>query len=65
LGLLNRNFQDIITGERIYGFEVEQFDGIVILQMPDAETLWIEAIKDESNDPASWIFTENKTVFNR
>ncbi len=64
-GLLNREFQDISPDGRVYGFEVDGFDGIIILQMVDSNTLWIEALKGAISDSSSWRFTENKTVFVR
>lgn len=64
-GLLNRDFQDIVPDGQIYGFDVNQSGGTIILQMADAETLWIEALKDATHNPTSWKFTENKTVFKR
>ena len=41
------------------------FDGIVIVRMPDAETLWIEALSGATTNLSSWAFTENKTIFKR
>ncbi len=69
-GLLNRDFKDISPDGRTYGFGVMRhdnvgFDGIVIVLMPDAETLWIEALTGAKTDPSSWAFTENKTIFVR
>ena len=64
-GLLNRDFRDITPDEQIYGFQVNHFAGIIIVQMPDAETLWIEALKSVTVDPASWAFTNDKTIFER
>jgi len=64
-GRLNRDFRDINPDGQIYGFRVEQFDGIIIVQMPDVETLWLEALVGATTDPASWYFAENKAVFER
>jgi len=64
-GLLNRDFQDIVPDGQIYGFEVNQFDGIIVLQMPDGVTLWVEALKDATHDQTSWKFTKNKTEYKR
>ena len=64
-GMLNRDFKDIGDDGLIYGLQVDQFDGIIIMQMSDAETLWIEALIESTIDPSSWAFTENKTVFQR
>ncbi len=41
------------------------FDGVIVVMMPDAETLWIEALVGATTEPTSWAFTENKTVFER
>ena len=64
-GRLNRDFPDISPDGQIYGFRVERFDGIIIVQMPDAETLWLEPLARATSDPASWEFTGSKTVFER
>jgi hypothetical protein len=63
--MLNRNFRDITPDGKIYGFKPRNFDGVIILQMPDSTTLWIEVIKGDTTNPTSWIFTENKTIFDR
>lgn len=63
-GLLNRDFKEVYPDGEIYGFEVKSFDGIIILQMPDSSTLWIEAINDPSSKN-NWVFTNNKTIFVR
>lgn len=65
LGLLNRDFREITPDGTIYGFTPSNFDGVIIVQMPDATTLWIEAIMGDVIEPISWIFTENKTIFER
>jgi hypothetical protein len=64
-GLLNRDFMDITPDGHIYGFRIDGFEGTIIINMPDASSLWIEALKEASTDPASWAFSGNKTVFNR
>ena len=64
-GRLNRDFQDITPDGQIYGFQFNGFAGIIIMQMPDAETLWLEALTGATTDPTSWSFTGNKTVFVR
>ena len=69
-GLLDRDFKDITPDGRTYGFRVVRhddiaFDGVVIVRMPDVETLWIEALTGATTDPSSWAFTENKTMFER
>jgi len=64
-GLLNRDFKDISANDKTFGFEVERFDGIIIIHMPDSETLWIEALSGVNTNPDQWIFSANKTTFNR
>jgi len=64
-GLLNRDFRDITPNAQIYGFQIGQYAGIIIVQMPDAETLWIEALMSATAEPPSWAFTDDKTVFER
>jgi hypothetical protein len=65
IGRLNRDFQDITSDGQLYGFQVNGFAGIIIIQMPDAETLWLEALAGATTYPTSWSFTGNKTVFVR
>ncbi|MFC1988589.1 hypothetical protein ACFLVJ_01990 [Chloroflexota bacterium] len=64
-GLLNRDFKEITPDGQIRGFQINHFDGIIIMQMPDAETIWIEALAGSTANPASWSFSENKTIFVR
>ena len=64
-GLLNRDFRNITPDGQIYGFQVNHFTGIIIMQMPDADTLWVEALRGTTADPASWDFTDGKIVFER
>jgi hypothetical protein len=69
-GQLNRDFRDITSDGRTYGFEVvsrgnQGFHGVVIIRMPDTETLWMEVLSSTITDPARWAFTENKTTFRR
>jgi len=64
-GLVNRDFKEITTDGQVYGFRVNQFDGVIILRMVDGETIWIEALEDATVDPASWVFSENKAIFKR
>jgi len=64
-GLLNRDFKDIVPDGEIYGFQVDQFSGLIIIHMPDSETLWVEALKGATADPESWAFIGNKTIFER
>ncbi len=70
-GLLNRDFLDIIPDGQIYGFQVNKawendlFNGVIVVMMPNSETLWIEVFIGATTEPTSWAFTENKTVFER
>ena len=64
-GLLNRDFGRIAPDGQIYGFQIDPFVGIIIVQMPDAETLWIEALGGATTGRASWAFTAEKTTFER
>jgi hypothetical protein len=65
MGFLNRDFKDITPDGNIYGFQVYGFQGIIIISMPDSETLYIEALLGASTDPSSWSFTSNKVIFVR
>ena len=64
-GALNRRFCEVRADGTIYGFQVEGYHGVIIVHMPDAETLWIEALPIASSNPATWILTNRKTVFER
>ncbi len=64
-GFLNRDFKDITPDGHIYGFQVYGFQGIIIISMLDSDTLYIEALPDASEDPASWSFSSDKAVFVR
>ncbi|MFC1981371.1 hypothetical protein ACFLVN_03910 [Chloroflexota bacterium] len=64
-GWLNRDFRNITPEGQTYGFQVNGFGGIIIVNMPDMETLWFEALAGATTDPESWSFTENKSVFIR
>jgi hypothetical protein len=64
-GVFNRDFKDIIPDDKIYGFQVAGYDGIIILSMPDADTIFIEVLDGAILDPAAWSFTDNKVTFKR
>jgi hypothetical protein len=64
-GLLNRDFRSITPDRRIYGYRVDPFAGIIIVQMPDAQTLWIEALRGATASRADWAFTAARTTFER
>jgi hypothetical protein len=63
-GAINREFKDVTPDGKIYGYEVDGFDGTIILKMHDPSTLCIEAVKGISED-INWSFTENRTIFVR
>ena len=64
-GFLNRDFKDITPDGNIYGFQVSGFNGIIIVSMPDSETLYMEALPGASTESTTWSFTSNKVVFVR
>ncbi|MFC2038898.1 hypothetical protein ACFLUG_03915, partial [Chloroflexota bacterium] len=70
-GTLNRDFKDVVPGGQIYSFQTDPFerartyDGIIIVTMPDADTLWIEAIRGAGADSGDLNFSDNKAVFVR
>ena len=64
-GPLNRDFKDIIPDGNIYGFRVEGFEGIIIVYMPDTETLWMEALPGAGINSSHWLFSTDKTIFKR
>jgi hypothetical protein len=64
-GFLNRDFKDITPDGHIYGFRVNDFNGIIIVMMPDKNTLNIEALVGTSDNPDNWKFTVNKVIFVR
>jgi len=64
-GRLNRDFRDIAPDGQTYGFQVNQFEGVIILQMVDTETIWIQAIREATGNPTNLVFSDDKTVFVR
>jgi hypothetical protein len=64
-GTVNRAFEDITADGVTYGYRVSDYDGTIIVTMPDAETLWIEALPGASSCCDIWTFTDRKTVFKR
>jgi hypothetical protein len=60
-GYLNREFCEVTPDGNIYGYEVEWYNGVIIIKMVDEKTLWVEAI----DTTGEWVFTDNKTVFIR
>jgi len=63
-GLINRDFKDVTPDGNIYGYIVEGYEGIILIKMQDASTLWVEAMEyiPEIED---WSFTTHKTLFVR
>ena len=65
-GLLNRAFDQISADGKIYGFTPDELSqGVIIISMPDANSLWIEHLPAGTNDPAGWSFTAAHTEFVR
>jgi len=64
-GLLNPAFKDITPDGNTYGFSIENYDGIIIVYMPDNETLWVESLPGVDIKPDQWLFSTDKTIFNR
>jgi len=64
-GPLNRAFSEIIPDSKTYGFQVDGYEGIIIIKMPNSKTLWIEALESGTQDSSTWKFTTNKAVFIR
>ncbi|MGB2982825.1 MAG: hypothetical protein WBC63_03055, partial [Candidatus Bipolaricaulia bacterium] len=56
-GKTNRAFEEITADGVIYTFRISRYDGVIIVTMPDAETLWIEAFPDVSSCCDIWTFT--------
>ena len=63
-GLINREFSDLTPDDVIYGYRVQGNHGTIIVRMMGNSTLWVEALS-EFVEPENWIFTENKTIFER
>ena len=64
-GVLNRDFSVITPDRIVYGYRVDRHNGVVIIRMPDTDTLWIEALDSASINPQDWSFSSGKTVFRR
>ncbi|MFC1944708.1 hypothetical protein ACFLX5_04390 [Chloroflexota bacterium] len=64
-GLLNNYFNEITPDGQIHGFQVDRFDGVIILEMVDDDTIWIEALEYPHLDPSGWAFSDNKAIFER
>ena len=63
--ILNRAFSTVRPDGETHGYHFPVYDGVMLLHMPDATTLWLEGIPDGSLDPGTWTFTAQKTVFVR
>jgi hypothetical protein len=69
-GRLNRAFEDVEPDGQVYAWmELDQtpggWDGTILVQMPDAETLWIEGVDEVLDDPADWVLSTAKTEYIR
>jgi hypothetical protein len=64
-GRLNRTFTAVTPGPQPFGYAHAMLDGVVLVQLPVADTLWIERIAASPADPESWVFTDRHSVFAR
>lgn len=64
-GRLNRPSAAVTAAGFTYGYQFASPPGIVIVRMPDANTLWIERLPAANVDPATWVLTGGQTVFLR
>ena len=64
-GRLNRPFTAIVPDGTTYGCTAMGVTGVVLLALPDANTLWVECLAAATSDPATWIYTASKSVFTR
>ncbi len=64
-GRLNRPFSTVTAASEIHGYQFAVYDGVILLQMADATTLWLEGIAGGSVEPETWAFTGQKSVFVR
>lgn len=64
-GTLNRPFDVLRPDGTIYGYAVDSYSGTLIVAMPDASTLWIEALPVGNRNSQNWIFSDRKVVFKR
>jgi len=65
-GFYNRPFSAVIPDGNVYAVYLDLWvDRTVLLQMPDDDTLWIEAFAGPPGEPAAWSFTSEKLVFER
>jgi hypothetical protein len=65
-GTLNRDFAEVTADGTTYGYTpIGLSGGVVIVSMPDAESLWIEYLPSATPDSATWSFTAARTVFIR
>jgi hypothetical protein len=65
-GALNRDFSDVTADGAVYGYTTAGLPGgVIIVSLPTSNTLWIEHLPSATTNPASWVFTAAKTLFNR
>lgn len=69
-GRLNRAFSEVSPDGQVYAWHLGPdwtpggWEGTVLMQMPDANTLWIEGIEEHLNEE-DWVFTGNQTEYKR
>lgn len=64
-GRLNRAFEDVTSDGQVYAYHVEYPERTVLLTMPDADTVRIEAVDGHLTDPASWVLSDQAVAFER
>jgi hypothetical protein len=62
---LNRPFADVRPDGQIRAYRVDGFSGLILVHMPDANTLWIEAQPGATPTSTPWTFSGAKAVFRR
>ncbi len=57
---------DSVNGDgSVHGYLIDWPEMTVFIALPDEDTLWIEALPGSHPDPADWVFTDDKAVFER
>ena len=64
-GRRNRPFTQVVPDGMSCGYQLPSPPGILLVQMPDATTLWVEYLPAATADPATWTFTGSRTTFIR
>lgn len=65
VGRRNRAFSAVTPDGQTYGYQLPSPPGILLIQMPDAVTLWVEHLAGATADPATWTLGPARTVFKR